>query len=72
MRRFNSPRDDMRTSDPILEEIWKARDEYARRFNYDMKKICADLRRIEKQSDRRVVTRKPKRPSSGAKRTRGG
>jgi len=51
----------MKVSDPILEEIWKARDEHARRFNYDLKKICADLRRIEKQSGRRVVTRKPKR-----------
>ena len=55
------PRDDVRASDPILEEVWKARDEHARRFNYDLKKICADLRRIEKQSGRRVVTRKPKR-----------
>jgi len=54
----------MRTSDPILEEIWKARDEHARRFNYDLKKICADLRRIERQSGRRVVTRKPKRRST--------
>jgi len=63
----------MRSSDPILEEIWKARDEHARRFNYDLKKICADLRRIEKQSGRRVVVRKPRRPStSTAKRMRGG
>lgn len=53
----------MKASDPILEEIWKARDEHARRFNYDLKKICADLRRIEKRSGRRVVTRKPKRLS---------
>lgn len=60
----------MKTSDPILEEIWKARDEHARRFGYDLKKICADLRRIEKQSGRRVVARKPKRPSTATKRTR--
>jgi hypothetical protein len=53
----------MKTWDPILEEVWKARDEHARRFNYDLKKICADLRRIEKQSGRRVVTRNPKRLS---------
>jgi len=57
----------MRNPDPILEEIWKARDEHARRFNYDMKKICADLRRIEKQSGRRVVTRKPRRTSTATK-----
>jgi hypothetical protein len=61
----------MKTSDPILEEIWKARDEHARRFGYDMKKICADLKRIEKQSGRRVVTRKPRRASTtGGRRTR--
>jgi hypothetical protein len=53
----------MKTRDPILEEIWKARDQHARRFNYDLKRICDDLRRIEKQSGRRVVTRKPKRRS---------
>jgi hypothetical protein len=51
----------MKTSDPILEEVWKARDEHARRFNYDLKKICEDLRRIEKASGCRVVTRKPKK-----------
>jgi hypothetical protein len=51
----------MKASDPILEEIWKASDEHARRFKYDLKKICADLRRIEKQSGRRVITRRPKR-----------
>jgi len=61
----------MKTSDPILEEIWKARDEHARRFGYDMKKICADLKRIEKQSGRRVVTRKPRRASTtGGRRAR--
>jgi hypothetical protein len=58
----------MRDPDPILEEIWKARDEHARRFNYDLKAICADLRKIEKQSGRRVVVRKPKRSSTAAKR----
>jgi len=58
----------MRNPDPMLEEIWKARDEHARRFNYDLKRICADLRRIEKQSGRRVVTRKPKRPSTATGR----
>lgn len=54
----------MKTRDPILEEIWKARDEHVRRFDYDLKKICADLRRTEKQSGRRVVTRRPERRSA--------
>ncbi|NLZ03603.1 MAG: hypothetical protein GXY19_00325 [Phycisphaerae bacterium] len=54
----------MRAGDSILEEIWKARDEHARRFDYDLKSICADLRKIERQSGRRVITRKPKRLST--------
>jgi hypothetical protein len=53
--------------DPILEEIWKARDEHARRFDYDIRRICADLKRIEKQSGRRVVTASPKRRSAPPK-----
>ena len=53
----------MKTRDPILEEVWKARDEHARRFNYDLKRICEDLRKIEKRSGRRVVTRNAKRLS---------
>jgi len=62
----------MKTRDPILEEIWKARDEHARRFDYDIKRICEDLRRIEKESGRRVVTRMPKRRSaSGEEPPRG-
>ena len=56
----------MKTRDPILEEVRKARDEHARRFGYDLKRICADLRRIEKQSGRRVVRRNPKRLSMTA------
>jgi hypothetical protein len=63
----------MKACDSILEEIWRARDEHCRRFDYDLKKICADLKRIERQSGRRVVTRKPKRVStSPAKPTRNG
>ena len=51
----------MDTHDPIVEEVRKARDEHARRFNYDLAKICADLRRIERTCGHRVVRRSPKR-----------
>ena len=54
----------MKTPDPILEDLWKARDEHARRFDYDLKKICADLKRFEEESGRQVVRREPKRLSS--------
>ncbi len=33
--------------DPIIEETRRIRDEHARRFNYDLSAICADLRRFE-------------------------
>gem|GEM_PF-500252 len=59
-----------RDPDPLLEEVWKARDEHARRFDYNPKEICADLKRIEKQSGRRVVNRKPRRVSTTGKRKR--
>ena len=32
-------------TDPIIEEIRKFRDEYAARFNYDVKAMLADIRR---------------------------
>ncbi|MCP5517848.1 MAG: hypothetical protein H7A45_11405 [Verrucomicrobiales bacterium] len=37
--------------DPIVEEVRRARDELARRFNYDIHSIFADLRRGEGNVD---------------------
>ena len=48
--------------DPIVAETRKLRDEYARRFNYDLDAICRDLREEQAQSNRTVVKRSPKRP----------
>ena len=31
--------------DPIVAEVRKAREEYARQFNYDLHAMCEDLRR---------------------------
>jgi hypothetical protein len=47
--------------DTIVDEVRKAREEYALQFNYDLDAICADLQRREKLSDRPVVSL-PKRP----------
>ncbi|MBI2534331.1 MAG: hypothetical protein HYW03_19260, partial [Deltaproteobacteria bacterium] len=33
--------------DPILEELHRVRDEYASRFNYDLKAIYRDLKKRE-------------------------
>lgn len=48
-------------SDPIVEEVRKAREEYARQFNFDLDAMCADLRRKQQQAGAQVVAF-PKRP----------
>ncbi len=56
----------MITRDPIIAEVRKARDEYARQFNYDLDAICADLRRKEQESGAVVVTLSKRTPISTA------
>jgi hypothetical protein len=46
--------------DPIVEEVRKARDEYAKRFNYDLDAICEDLRKKQGAEGRKVVSFPPK------------
>lgn len=41
--------------DPIVEEVRKARDAYAKRFNYDLDAIYRDLKERERRSGRVVV-----------------
>ncbi len=41
--------------DPIVEEVRKARQERAARFDYDLKRIFADLKDQERQSGREYV-----------------
>ena len=48
--------------DPIVAEVRKARDEYARRFNYDLDAICKDLQEKQAQSGSEVVSFPPRRP----------
>jgi hypothetical protein len=50
------------SKDPVVEEIRAIRDEYARRFNYDIEAMCRDLRAREPHSGHEVVTLPPKRP----------
>jgi hypothetical protein len=45
----------MKHIDPIIEEVRKARNLHARKFRYKLGDICADLKKIEKQSGHRVV-----------------
>ena len=49
--------------DPIVEEVRKVRDEHAKKFNYDLEKIVADLKKQQKASKRTFVTIPPRRPA---------
>lgn len=42
--------------DPIVEEVRKFRDEHARKFNYDLDAICADLMERQKHSGHPLVS----------------
>jgi hypothetical protein len=50
-------------NDPIVEEVRKIRNEHAKKFNYDLEAIAADLKRQQKASKRKFVTFQPKKPT---------
>jgi hypothetical protein len=52
--------------DPILEEIHKYREEYAKSFNYDLNAIFEDLRKKQIARGRKVVKLPIKRLSDTA------
>ena len=43
-------------TDPILEEVYRLRDEHAKQFNYDLDAIVADIQSRSKKSGRMFVT----------------
>jgi hypothetical protein len=47
--------------DPIVEEVRRARDAHAKRFNYDLDAIVADLQRRKKELGLATVSLPPKR-----------
>lgn len=57
----------MTMKDPIVEEIRQYRMEHTRRFDFDLHRICEDLRQLEKDLGDRVVEPRPKRlaPKTG-------
>ena len=48
--------------DPIVDEVRKIREEYARQFNYDLDAICKDLQEKQAASGRKIVSFPPNRP----------
>ena len=49
-------------NDPIVDEVRKIREEYARQFNFDLDAICNDLQEKEAASGRKIVSFPPNRP----------
>ncbi len=47
--------------DPYVEEVRKYRMEHTRQFDFDLHRICEDLREFEASLGERVVTLEPKR-----------
>ena len=47
--------------DPIVVEVRKYRKEHTRKFNGELSKICADLRRVQEISGHEVVRLAPRR-----------
>ena len=47
-------------TDPIVEEVRRIRQDYARQFDYDLHAIAADLRKHEQEHPERLVTFPPK------------
>lgn len=47
--------------DPIVDEIRAIRDEFARRFNYDIAAIAQALNQASKEQGRQLVTLPPRR-----------
>jgi len=43
-------------NDEVLAEIRKIRDEQAKSFNYDLAAICADLRKQQATSGRKIIS----------------
>lgn len=50
-------------NDPIVEEVRKVRNEHAKKFNYDLEAIVADLKKQQKASKRKFVTLPPRKPT---------
>lgn len=56
--------------DPIVEEVRRARDAHAKRFNYDLDAIVKDLQKREKELGLTPVSLPPKRTSRKKKSAR--
>ena len=51
--------------DELVEEVRKAREEQAARWNFDLNAILADARKRQAQSKRKIVSFVEKNPKAG-------
>ncbi len=59
------PKDDKdQIFDDPIDEIHRIRDEHAKKFNYDIDAIIADIKRREKEENIKTVALPPKRTSA--------
>ncbi len=49
--------------DEVIEEVWRIRDEYAKRHHHNLDEMVEDLQRREAEHPERVVDRRPQRPA---------
>lgn len=51
--------------DPILDEVREARKKHAQRFHFDLRAICADLKKKEKEYEQKyghpIISSAPKK-----------
>jgi hypothetical protein len=57
--------------DTIVDEVRKAREDYARRFDFDIDAICRDLRQKQQSFGEQVVSFPPRRPQPVGNAVRG-
>jgi hypothetical protein len=50
----------MEMRDPIIAEVRSARENFARKFDFDLDAICAELKRKEEESGATVVKLSPR------------
>jgi hypothetical protein len=53
----------------LLEEVWRNRDEFARKWKYDIDAMVAALQEMERHPHGRLVDRRTKEPDKGVQAT---
>ncbi|MFH1918676.1 MAG: hypothetical protein ABIP48_02140 [Planctomycetota bacterium] len=46
--------------DPIVDEVRRNREQYAAKYNHDIRAICRAAREKQKESGRKIVSRPPR------------